>query len=75
MKIGIDISQLAFANTGVANYLESLLISMLAVDDENEYILFYSSLRAPLPNSIASKLFEHKNTALRLVCAGRRAFI
>jgi hypothetical protein len=49
MKIGIDISQMAYANTGVANYLHSLVSSMLAVDKENEYILFFSSMRRKLP--------------------------
>lgn len=51
MKIGIDISQLAFANTGVANYLKSLVEHVIAQDSQNEYILFYSSLRKPLPAS------------------------
>ncbi|MFH0863611.1 MAG: hypothetical protein V1858_00770 [Candidatus Gottesmanbacteria bacterium] len=45
MKIGIDISQLAYKNTGVANYLEHLVEWLLKFDKENEYILFYSSLR------------------------------
>ncbi len=45
MIIGIDISQMAYENTGVANYLESLIKSLFAKDDKNEYILFFSSLR------------------------------
>lgn len=45
MRIGIDISQLAFRSTGVANYLSHLLESLLQQDTENEYVLFYSSLR------------------------------
>lgn len=49
MKIGIDISQLAFENTGVANYLKNLIEHMLVEDTENEYVLFYASLRKPLP--------------------------
>lgn len=48
MKIGIDISQLAYSNTGVANYLKSLLEQLLEQDKDNEYILFYSSLRRTL---------------------------
>ena len=48
MKIGIDISQLAYANTGVANYLGSLVESLVTIDKDNEYILFYSSLRRPI---------------------------
>lgn len=45
MKIGIDISQLAYRNTGVANYLSQLVEHLVEMDKENEYILFYSSLR------------------------------
>ena len=45
MKIGIDISQLAYENTGVANYLSNLVKNLLILDKKNEYVLFYSSLR------------------------------
>ncbi len=51
MKIGIDVSQLAFANTGVSNYLQNLLENLLSIDNKNEYILFFSSLRKKLPLS------------------------
>lgn len=50
MKIGIDISQLAYERTGVANYLTTLVENLAKVDKENDYILFYSSLRRPVPN-------------------------
>lgn len=56
MRIGIDISQLAYANTGVANYLGSLVESLLATDKENEYVLFYSSLRRELNYSFINEL-------------------
>lgn len=45
MKIGIDISQLAYQNTGVANYLYNLVNELLRIDTKNDYVLFYSSLR------------------------------
>lgn len=45
MKIGIDISQTAYEGTGVGNYMTSLVSHLLSVDDQNEYILFFSSLR------------------------------
>jgi len=45
MKIGIDISQLAYKNTGVANFLEQLVTHLIQIDKKNEYILFYSSMR------------------------------
>ncbi len=49
MKIGIDVSQLAYENTGVANYLKSLTETLLKIDQKNEYILFFSSLRRKFP--------------------------
>ena len=45
MKIGIDVSQLAYEGTGVANYLNSLVSNLLELDKNNQYVLFYSSLR------------------------------
>ncbi|MCL4353584.1 glycosyltransferase [Patescibacteria group bacterium] len=45
MRIGIDISQLAYENTGVANYLQNLVSELLRIDKKNEYVLFFSSLR------------------------------
>jgi len=52
MRIGIDVSQLAYENTGVANYLESLVQNLVASDKKNEYVLFYSSLRKNFQFSI-----------------------
>ncbi len=49
MRIGIDISQLAFGNTGVANYLSNLIKNLLEIDKTNEYVLFFSSLRKTIP--------------------------
>ncbi|MCL4353982.1 glycosyltransferase [Patescibacteria group bacterium] len=51
MKIGIDISQTLYENTGVGNYLTSLVQNLLDQDKENEYILFFSSLRRGVKNS------------------------
>ena len=61
MKIGIDISQLAYERTGVANYLTKLVEALARVDKTNEYILFYSSLRRPVPRlSIKNPKFRIK---------------
>jgi hypothetical protein len=51
MKIGIDISQTAYANTGVANYLTSLVQNLLEQDSENEYVLFFSGFRRKVQSS------------------------
>jgi hypothetical protein len=52
MVIGIDISQLAYEKTGVANYLQNLVMQLLKRDKENTYVLFYSSLRKKLHVSL-----------------------
>jgi len=56
MRIGIDISQLAYKDTGVANLLSKLVEHLLKVDKENEYILFFSSLRKKTQNSIPDSI-------------------
>jgi hypothetical protein len=61
MKIGIDISQLAYENTGVSNYLSNLVKNLTLIDIDNEYILFYSSLRKNLPDD----LFLGKNVTIK----------
>jgi len=52
MIIGIDISQLAYENTGVANYLRNIVQKLIDLDKQNQYVLFYSSLRKNLQSSI-----------------------
>lgn len=49
MKIGIDISQIAYAGTGVAVYTQNLIDNLKIVDKKNSYVYFGSSLRRPLP--------------------------
>lgn len=57
MKIGIDISQMAYERTGVANYLRNLVLQLIEQDKENEYILFFSSMR----RSLSFSDFKSKN--------------
>jgi glycosyltransferase involved in cell wall biosynthesis len=64
VKIGIDISQLAYAQTGVANFLKNLVEHLIQTDKENQYVLFYSSLRRPLPSAIVP-LQENKNVLIK----------
>ncbi len=51
MRIGIDISQIAYQGTGVANFVMQLVEHLIQEDTENDYVLFYSSLRRELPES------------------------
>lgn len=62
MKIGIDISQLAYESTGVANYLKQLVESLIQQDTENEYVLFFSSLRKNLQSSTINVTHTDKVT-------------
>lgn len=55
MRIGIDISQLAYQNTGVANYLENLVASLVKKDQQNTYILFFSSMRGKLDQDFVNE--------------------
>ncbi len=64
MKIGIDISQMAYENTGVANYLKNLIDNLSKIDSKNEYVLFYSSLRKPLRYSSHWAKFKIKTYRL-----------
>src|SRR5690348_9765854 len=66
MRIGIDISQLAYEKSGVANYLKNLVEELLMKDSKNEYVLFYASLRRQLPDG---KFWENgmpKSTDLKV---------
>lgn len=63
MKIGIDISQIVHEKTGVANYTKNLLTQLLKTDKKNEYILFFSSLRKKLDDSLVEYL---RNPRVRL---------
>lgn len=76
MKIGIDVSQLAYKEGGVANYLTALVRNLLEIDKKNEYIFFFSSLRMSLDwkifnvqsnPKITIKTFKIPQTLLRFI--------
>ena len=48
MKIGIDISQVVYEGFGIATYTRKLVETLLQIDNENKYTLFFSSLRRNL---------------------------
>lgn len=65
MRIGIDISQMVYKNTGVANYLKNLVTILIDQDSNNEYVFFFSSLRGTLDATYITSLSEKKNVTLR----------
>lgn len=69
MKIGIDISQIAYEKTGVSDYLRNLVQTLTEIDKKNEYILFFSSLRRNFPHSafaLRGKQFSNKNVQVKI---------
>jgi hypothetical protein len=65
MKIGIDISQLAYPGTGVANYLQHLIEEITEQDTHNEYILFFSSLRRTLSPEFLNLISQRSNVHIK----------
>jgi glycosyltransferase involved in cell wall biosynthesis len=48
MKVGIDVSPIVYG-TGVSIYTQNLVENLLQIDKENDYRLFFSSLRQKFP--------------------------
>lgn len=75
MKIGIDISQVVY-RTGVSQYTQNLVNSLLLLDREDEYLLFGGSLRqistlreftTTLSGKYQSKIFPFPPTLAHLI--------
>ena len=66
MRIGIDVSQTAFEQSGVANYLINLISHLVSDDGKNQFVLFFSSLRQNPPQAIVD-LSNRKNVTLKTV--------
>lgn len=64
MRIGIDISQTAHYGTGVAEFIKKLVIHMVAIDKNNEYVLFFSSLQKNPPVDLVHLTKTHKNVRM-----------
>lgn len=65
MKIGIDISQIAYEGTGVGAYTRNLIAAIAKVDTTNKYIYFASSLRRQkMFQGLGAKVFPFPPTAL-----------
>ncbi len=64
MVIGIDVSQLAYPNTGVANFLANFVQNLIDLDSKDEFVLFFSSLRNDLRFRIYD-LRKNKNVQIK----------
>lgn len=56
MNIGIDISQAAYAGTGVGRYTIGLVESILDFDTENHWTFLFFSLRGKLPETLEKRI-------------------
>lgn len=65
MRIGIDISQIAYEKTGVSEYLKNLVSELIKLDSDNEYVLFFSSLRRNFKFSILNVQSIPKNLKIK----------
>ncbi len=65
MKIGIDISQIAYEGTGVSAFVENLVRDLLKIDDKNEYVFFFSSLRKNLKSQILNLKSTSQNLKIK----------
>ena len=67
MRIGIDVSQMAYKGTGVANYTKNLVKNLLRIDQENEYVFFFASLRRKPPRLPNLRAFRIPPTLLEFL--------
>ena len=56
MKLGIDISQIVYAGSGVARFTNGLLNTILDLDRKNSWFFFFSSLRRTLDPGLEKKI-------------------
>lgn len=64
MKIGIDISQIAYRGTGIERFTSGLIKSIITNDKNNEWIFFFSSLRNQMDYEI-KKLIQKKGFQIK----------
>ena len=55
MKIGIDIRVLASQRTGIGRLVKELVSNLARVDKENQYILFYNTMKGSYPSDLPSQ--------------------
>lgn len=65
MIIGIDISQTLYG-TGVGNYVSYLVKEMVKRGSQDQFVLFFSSLRGSVPKELADLTGTYKNVSLKV---------
>ena len=65
MRIGIDISQVAYGKTGVARSVSKLIQNLVLNDRKNHYVFFFSSLRNDIPPLLFQSLINSSNVEIK----------
>lgn len=66
MKIGIDISQVAYEGTGVGRFTAGLIRSILAHDTENTWTFLFSALRGKIDSQLLHSIRSSRHRFVRL---------
>lgn len=66
MKIGIDISQTAFENTGVARFMTGLSETILKENLKDDWTFFYSSLRKKIRPELKKRILTSNSRLINL---------
>ncbi len=66
MKIGIDISQIAYEGTGVGRFVNGLTRTIIDQEKTHEWVFFYSSLRRTLSSDIRSLISKSGHRIIEL---------
>jgi len=65
MKIGIDISQIVYQGTGVANFTRGLVEAILKYDKNNSWTFLFYSLRQNLDPELEKKIFDSNHKLIK----------
>lgn len=75
MRIGIDISQIIYEGTGVADYTKNLVENLIETDTDNDYVLFgYSAGGLPVLEKFRRKYTGNKKVSIKLFPLPHLAF-
>lgn len=67
MRIGIDISQVVYRNTGVARYVRQMVRELIALPSEHEYVLVATAFRRKQDIEAFYDEIKRIDSAVRLV--------
>lgn len=66
MKIGIDISQIAYKGTGVGRFTNSLINALLEHDKSNKFYFYFFSLRKTFDSKLEKRILNKGHKLIKL---------